>query len=97
MNKEISEPNEYVNIIISDVFEEIAGDETIAYSNEKIERRYYFHDGAVVKYEWRNFPVGNEAESFNHRFTLETPPSPNPHKFKTGIIKTISFAGTSRR
>lgn len=96
MSREIRETNEYVNIIISDVFEEIAGDETIVYSNEKIERLYYFHDGAVVRYEWRSFPADN-AESFNHRFTLVTPPSPNPHKFETGVIKTIDFAGVSRR
>ena len=96
MSREIREANEYVNIIVSDVFEEIARDETIVYSNEKIERLYYFHDGAVVKYEWRSFPADN-AESFNHCFTLVTPPSPNPHKIKTGVIKTIDFAGVSRR
>lgn len=95
MSREINDTNEYVNIIISDVFEEIEGDETTVYSSEKIERLYSFYDGAVVKYEWRGFPAGN-AEPFNHRFTLVTPPSPNPHKFETGVIKTIEFAGIRR-
>ena len=96
MSREIKEANEYVNIIVSDVFEEIADEKTIVYSNEKIERLYYFHDGAVVKYEWRSFPADND-ESFNHRFTLVTLPTPNPHKFETGVIKTLDFAGMSRR
>ena len=95
MSREINDTNEYANIIISDVFEEIADEETTVYTNERIERIYYFHDGAVVKYEWRGFPAEN-AESFNHRFTLITPPSPNPHKFETGVVKTIDFAGSRR-
>jgi hypothetical protein len=96
MSREIKDTNEYANIIISDVFEDIAGEETTVYTNERIERLYYFHDGAVVKYEWKGFPTGNAAESFNHRFTLVTPPSPNRHKFETGVIKTINFAGSLR-
>ncbi len=96
MGREINETGEYVNIIIGDVFEEIADEKTTIYTNEKIERLYYFHDGAVVKYEWKGFPADNSSESFNHRFTLITPPSPNPHKFKTGVIKIIDFAGSRR-
>lgn len=94
MSREINDTNQYVNIIISDVIEEIAEDETTVQTSEKIERLYYFHDGAVVRYEWKAFPPGKPAESFNHRFTLITPPAPNPRKFETGVIKTIDFAGS---
>lgn len=96
MSREINDPNQYVNIITSDVFEEIADEETIVQTSEKIERLYYFHDGAVVRYEWQGFPFGKPAESFNHRFTLITPPAPNPRQFETGVIKTIEFAGGRR-
>ncbi len=96
MSRETNQTNEYVNIIVEDIFEEIADEETLVYEDEKIERLYSFHDGAVVKYEWQNFPSGKSAKSFNHRFTLVTPPLPNPHKFEKGIIKTINFTTNSR-
>jgi hypothetical protein len=96
MNKEINQTEEYADIIIEDISEEIKGEMTTVYEDEKIERLYSFHDGAIVKYEWRSAPSDNSAESFNHRFTLIQPPTHNSRKFQAGIIKTIKFAGGNR-
>ncbi len=94
MSKEINQTEEYADIIIEDISEEIKGEMTTVYENEKIERLYSFHDGAIVKYEWRSSPSENSAESFNHRFTLIQPPSQNSNKFETGIIKVIDFSNS---
>ena len=97
MNKEINQTEEYADIIIEDIGEEIKGEMTTVYEHEKIERLYSFHDGAIVKYEWRGNPSDNSADSFNHRFTLIQPPSQNKHKFEAGVIKVINFAGGTQR
>lgn len=96
MNKKINRTEEYAEIIIEDNGEEIKGEMTTVYEDEKIERLYSFHDGAIVKYEWRSIPSENSSESFNHRFTLIQLPSQNPHNFEAGVIKVINFAGGQR-
>ena len=84
---------EYAEVIINDEREKIVSETPTIYEDDKIERIYEFADGAVVKYEWRNTPDGRTLASgeFNHRFTLTTPPAPNPHGFKKGIIKQIDY------
>lgn len=88
---------EYAEIILRDEREKIKSEKPTVYEPQRIERIYEFEDGAVVKYEWQDFPPDEKADNFNHRFTLVTPPSPNPHKFKTGVIKIINYTGSSRR
>lgn len=84
---------EYADIIIRDEREKIVSEKPTVYTEEKIERVYEFEDGAIVKYEWQNSPSGrsSKTERFNHKFTLITLPSPNPHKFKTGVVKVINY------
>lgn len=77
----------YVRIILRDETEKIARETPVLYENARLEREYEFHDGAVVKYEWRDISLGD----FNHRFTLVEPPKPNPDKLSTGVIKTIDY------
>ena len=81
----------YADIIIRDERDKIVSEKPTIYSDEKIERIYEFEDGAVVKYEWQNVEAGKqpETERFNHKFTLTELPSPNPQKFKKGVIKVI--------
>lgn len=96
MKNKSTKAEEYADIIIRDDLERIASEKTIEYESHKIERIYEFDDGAVVKYEWQDFPAGKTEENFNHRFTLITLPSPNPHNFKKGIIKTIDYSSSQR-
>lgn len=96
MNNEKNPADFYVNAIIKDIRTQIADEQTVAYEEDRIERLYTFHDGAVVKYEWQNYTAEKSNEFFNHRFSLVNLPSPNPHQLKTGIIKTIDYAGGER-
>ena len=80
---------DYANIILQDEIEKIVSETPTIYEDDRIERIYEFEDGAVVKYEWQNAP--SRVEKYNHRFTLETLPSPNPGKLKTGVIKVIDY------
>ncbi len=91
MAKESKHTNSYVNSIIQDIQNHFVNEETIKYSESRIERLYEFEDGAVVKYEWQNAPRTGSSDKFNHRFTLETPPKPNPHKLTKGIIRIINY------
>ena len=93
----MNKAEEYADIIMRDEREKIVRETPTVYETEKIERVYELADGAVVKYEWQDFPAGDSKEKYNHRFTLITPPKPNPHKLKAGIIKTIEYSGNSRR
>jgi hypothetical protein len=65
----------YADIVIRDEREKIVSERPTVYSDEKIERIYEFEDGAILKYE----------------FTLINLPSPNPHKFKPGVVKVIDY------
>lgn len=87
---------EYVEIILNDEREKIAKETPTVYETQKIERLFEFADGAIVKYEWQDFPDEKAEEKYNHRFTLITLPKPNPNKLKTGIIKTIEYSGSRR-
>ncbi len=84
---------EYANIIIRDEREKIVSEKPTLNSGEKIERIYEFEDGAIVKYEWQNLPSEErlKTDPYNHKFTLTSLPSPNPGKFKTGVIKVINY------
>ncbi|CAN5859425.1 hypothetical protein BH20ACI4_BH20ACI4_29800 [soil metagenome] len=86
----------YAEIILNDEREKILKETPTVYNSDKIERIYEFYDGAFVKYEWQSFAENNSAEKYNHRFTLLTAPSPNPHKLKSGIIKTIDYPADGR-
>lgn len=97
MKNKFTKAEEYADIIIRDDMQRIVSEKTVEYEPHRIERIYEIDDGAVVKYEWQDFPPGKEAENYNHRFTLIELPSPNPHKFKTGVIKTINYTGGGRR
>ncbi len=77
----------YVGIIMRDEIDQIASETPTIYENARIERVYEFTDGAVVKYEWQD----QSLQQFNHRFTLVSPPSPNPEKLSAGIIRTIDY------
>lgn len=97
MSKKNNPADEYVRIIMEDDLGKIAGEETVIYQeNEKIERLYTFADGAVVRYEWQSFPFDAPVEKYNHRFSLVILPKPNPHKLKSGIIKTIDYSASGR-
>lgn len=88
---------EYAEIIMRDEREKIVSETPTVYTDDQIERVYEFEDGAVVKYEWQSFPVdGSNGEAYNHRFTLNTPPTPNPNNLKAGIIKQINYGQNSR-
>lgn len=87
---------EYADVILRDEREKIVKETPTVYETKKIERLYEFADGAVVKYEWQEFPGEKSKEKYNHRFTLITPPKPNPSKLKAGIIKTIDYSGSGR-
>ena len=89
MNVQKSE--EYAEIIIRDETEKIVAETPTVYTDEKIERVYEFADGAVVKYEWQSLPPEGAPGRFNHKFTLVSLPSPNPRKFKTGVVKVINY------
>jgi hypothetical protein len=84
---------EYADIIIRDERERIVSEKPTVYTDEKIERIYEFEDGAVIKYEWQNCETGRTSATprYNHKFTLVKLPSPNPHKFKTGVVKVINY------
>jgi len=87
---------DYVGIIMRDELDKIANETATVYETHRIERLFEFTDGAVVKYEWQDYPDENSAEKYNHRFTLITPPKPNPNKLKAGVIKTIDYTGSKR-
>lgn len=93
MKKQVQTAEEYVNIILNDEREKIVSETPTAYSEDVIERIYEFADGAVVKYEWQNSPLGrtSAAELFNHRFILIETPVPNPNGLKRGVIKVINY------
>lgn len=84
---------EYADIIMRDEREMIVKETPTVYETHKIERVYEFADGAVVKYEWQNSPDGRTSpeETYNHRFTLETLPDPNPNKLQRGVIRVINY------
>lgn len=84
---------EYADIIIRDERERIVSEKPTVYTDEKIERVYEFEDGAVIKYEWQNCETGRISATprYNHKFTLVKLPSPNPNKFKTGVVKVINY------
>ena len=88
MNNEIKEKEVYADFILRDEREKIVKETPTVYEPHRIERVYEFADGAVVKYEWQDF----QTSEFNHRFTLVTPPSPNPNGFEEGIIKIINYS-----
>ena len=84
---------EYANIIIRDEREKIVAETPTVYTPDKIERIYEFADGAIVKYEWQSSPSGRTSENgdYNHKFSLTVLPTPNPHKFKIGVVKVIDY------
>lgn len=84
---------EYAEIIMRDDREKIVSETPTIYQDDKIERVYEFTDGAIVKYEWQSTLDGRTSATgeFNHRFTMITPPSSNPHHLKKGIIKQINY------
>ena len=85
---------QYADIIMRDEREKIVSETPTVYEDDRIERVYEFEDGAVVKYEWQSAADGGRTSpdgKYNHRFTLEKPPSSNPGKLKKGIIKVINY------
>ena len=91
MKKNIQSAEDYAEIIFNDERENIASETPTVFTDDKIERIYEFLDGAIVKYEWQNFPAETGAEKYNHRLTLLNPPTTNPDKLKKGIIKIIYY------
>lgn len=87
---------EYVEIILNDERDKIVKETPTVYETKRIERLYEFAGGAVVKYEWQDFPDEKSKEKYNHRFTLITLPKPNPSKLKTGVILSIDYSGNAR-
>ena len=98
MSKNKKQAGIYVTSIVQDIQSRFVKEETTKYSDARIERIYEFEDGAVVKYEWKDFPSsgGDEETKFNHRFTLVTIPKPNPKKLKEGVIKVINYSDSGR-
>ena len=92
MSENKKQINMYVTSIIEDIRTRFTNEETTKFSEDFIERIYTFEDGAVIKYEWQNGERSGSKDKFNHRFTLETLPKPNPNKLKKGVIKTINYS-----
>jgi len=86
----VQNAEEYADIIIRDETEKIVSETPTVYTADKIERVYEFADGAVVKYEWQSLP-DRTTTHFNHKWTLVTPPIPNPRKFEIGVVKVINY------
>lgn len=84
---------DYAYIIIRDETEKIKNEIPTIYTEDKIERIYEFHDGAIVKYEWQSAPTGRTSaeELYNHKFSLINLPNPNPNNFEKGVIKVINY------
>ena len=84
---------EYADIVIRDEREKIVSEKPTVYTDDVIERIYEFADGAILKYEWQSAPAGrtSKTERYNHKFTLINLPSPNPNKFKIGVVKVINY------
>jgi hypothetical protein len=94
--KDNKHTNYYVTSIIQDIQTRFVEEKTTKFSLNQIERTYEFDDGAVVVYEWRDASVKQPGDAFNHRFTLQKPPKPNPHKLAKGVIKVIDFHAVGR-
>lgn len=84
---------DYANIIMCDETEKIVSERPTVYTDEYLERVYEFEDGAVVRYEWQGTADGRTSPDgkFNHKFTLEKEPSPNPDGLKKGVLKVINY------
>jgi hypothetical protein len=91
MQERRNQANIYVNAIIKDVQNTFVREETISFSQSKIERVYEFEDGAMVKYEWQSADNQDPKEPFNHRFTLIKVPTPNQGNLESGVIKVVSY------
>ena len=93
MKKEQQKSEDYAQLIIDDNLNRIVAEETIAYEDSYIERNYSFEDGAVVRYQWQDFPFTREADTeiYNHKFTLITPPKENPGNLVPGVLMQIDF------
>lgn len=93
MKKDQQNSEDYVRLILEDDLNRIVGEETITHEHNYINRQYEIDDGAVVRYEWQDFPFAqtSEMEIFNHKFTLVTLPNPNPDNLKPGILRIIDF------
>ena len=89
MQEKRNQANIYVNAIIKDVQNAFVREETMSFSESKIERIYEFEDVAIVKYEWQSENAG--GDDFNHRFTLENIPNLNPSSLEKGILKTVTY------
>ena len=92
MEKNLNTAESYANIILADERAKIVSETPTIYEDDLIERIYEFADGAIVKYEWQSLPrEDSSTEKYNHRFTLLSPPAPNPNKYKKEIIKQINY------
>lgn len=91
MQERRNQGNYYVNAIIEDVQNSFVREQTISFSDSKIERVYEFEDGAVIRYEWQDETASAHGESFNHRFTLIKVPTPNQGDLELGIIKNVHY------
>ncbi len=92
MSRKTDHTNIYVTSIVEDIQTRFVKEETTTFKEgEQIAREYTFEDGAVVKYEWQNAPRSGSGGKYNHRFTLQGLPKPNPHKLKKGVIKEINY------
>jgi hypothetical protein len=87
MSKQQIAQDNYVNIIMRDEREKIASERPTVFENDRLERLYEFPDGAIVRYEWQDASVGG----FNHRFSLVTPPEPNPNDLTIGVITEVFY------
>jgi len=91
MGRKTNHTSIYVTSIIEDIQTRFIKEETTRFTEDSIEREYTFEDGAVIRYEWQDAPRTGSSDRFNHKFTLITPPKPNPHKLKKGVIKEINY------
>ncbi len=84
---------EYVEIITHDLRDKIVSETPTVYEDDYLERVYEFEDGAILSYEWRDFPSNKVPieDRFNHRFSLKKLPTPNPNNFELGVIKSINY------
>lgn len=91
MQERRNQANSYVNAIIRDVQNAFVREETMSFSQSRIERLYEFEDGAVVKYEWQSEENSQNGEPFNHKFTLIKKPVSNSENLETGVIKIVKY------
>jgi hypothetical protein len=86
----------YVEIILNDYRDQISSENPTVFEDHYLERIYEFVDGAIVSYEWRDFPAAG-TDNYNHRFTLTKTATQNTENLKLGVLRVIKHPNSPIR